>query len=97
MRQYASLVAKPSAYTGVPDFCFEYPWRIRSVAHECRGLCGRFTHATLNGAKPDAERTRPLVFICHSLGGVVLKQALITASAVPDNYGAIMESTFGVI
>lgn len=45
----------------------------------------------------DAERMRPLVFICHSLGGVVLKQALITASAVRNHYGTITKSTFGVI
>ncbi|KAF9891553.1 hypothetical protein FE257_004020 [Aspergillus nanangensis] len=44
-----------------------------------------------------SEQSRPILFICHSLGGVVLKQSLVTASSVQDHYGAIMKNTFGII
>lgn len=43
------------------------------------------------------RKERRLIFICHSLGGLVLKQALITASLCPDQYGMILKSTYGVV
>jgi hypothetical protein len=43
------------------------------------------------------ESSRPLIFVCHSLGGLVLKQALIQASARSENYKAILDSTRGVV
>lgn len=48
------------------------------------------------------EQTRPIIFICHSLGGLVVKEALITS----DHYrahgrhaalGGIYSNTIGVI
>jgi alpha-beta hydrolase superfamily lysophospholipase len=42
-------------------------------------------------------KERRLIFICHSLGGLVLKQALITASLQPDQYGMILKSTYGAV
>lgn len=45
--------------------------------------------------KKDSER--PLLFICHSLGGIVFKQALITASEKGDPYGTLLESIHAVI
>jgi len=42
--------------------------------------------------------TRPLVFICHSLGGLVLKQLLrITADSRGRPEGRILENTRGVV
>lgn len=40
---------------------------------------------------------RPLIFICHGLGGVVFKQALITASAPNSCYVDILNKTYGVV
>jgi hypothetical protein len=45
----------------------------------------------------DEASSRPLIFVCHSLGGVVLKQALVMASHRRDNYGTILDSTYGVV
>jgi alpha-beta hydrolase superfamily lysophospholipase len=40
---------------------------------------------------------RPLVFICHSLGGVVFKQTLITASQQRQFYGMLLDSIHAVV
>ncbi|KAH7012869.1 hypothetical protein EDB80DRAFT_834481 [Ilyonectria destructans] len=42
-------------------------------------------------------KVRPLVFIAHSLGGIVVKKALILAHHDQDNYGGIIYSTKGVV
>ena len=42
-------------------------------------------------------KERRFIFICHSLGGLVLKQALITASLRSNQYGSILKSTYGVV
>ena len=42
------------------------------------------------------EMNRPLVFICHSFGGMVLKQALISAQQSVE-FGSIFDSTIGIL
>jgi len=49
------------------------------------------------GRKLPRESARPILFICHSLGGVVFKQALITASSQLDHYGGILKSIRGAV
>jgi hypothetical protein len=49
------------------------------------------------GRKSPLESERPILFICHSLGGVVFKQALITASSQLDHYGGILKSVRGAV
>lgn len=44
-----------------------------------------------------AEKKRPVIFICHSLGGLVFKQALISAKLQGNNYRNILESIHGVV
>jgi hypothetical protein len=39
----------------------------------------------------------PLLAICHSLGGVILKQALCIANEQPYRYGSILSSVAGII
>jgi hypothetical protein len=43
------------------------------------------------------ERPRPIIFICHSLGGIVCKQALVIAHEDNVTYGGVLQSVKGVI
>jgi len=42
------------------------------------------------------ELERPLIFVCHSMGGIVVKQALLTAS-IDQKYSLISRHTQGVV
>lgn len=46
----------------------------------------------IRNKRPGPQRHRPLLFICHSLGGLVVKQALIMSSK-KENFQHIYEST----
>ncbi|KAI0897700.1 hypothetical protein F4806DRAFT_494425 [Annulohypoxylon nitens] len=41
------------------------------------------------------DPSRPLIFICHSLGGIVVKRALVHSKA-DQTYETIVKSTFGI-
>lgn len=41
--------------------------------------------------------SRPVVFVCHNLGGLLLKKAFLIASEKTDRYSAILRDTAGVI
>jgi len=41
-------------------------------------------------------RKRPIIFLCHSLGGLVTKQALVI-SQLDDTYADIRKSTYGIV
>ncbi|KAH6689450.1 hypothetical protein F5X68DRAFT_253779 [Plectosphaerella plurivora] len=43
------------------------------------------------------EKNRPLIFVAHSLGGIVVKKALILASEAKPVYGHILTSTIGIV
>ncbi|SPO07348.1 uncharacterized protein DNG_10042 [Cephalotrichum gorgonifer] len=45
----------------------------------------------------EKEEDRPLIFVAHSLGGIVVKKALILANEAAVYYGRILNSTTGVI
>lgn len=44
----------------------------------------------------EEEQRRPVIFICHSLGGIVFKQAFIRAHEV-ERYHSLQRLIFGVI
>lgn len=46
--------------------------------------------------KDPLERKRPLLFICHSLGGVVAKQVLVLANAEKESRDGLLPSIAGI-
>ena len=50
----------------------------------------------LQNKRDASKRHRPLIFICHSMGGLLVKQALITSKLNPE-YECIYQSTFGLV
>ncbi|KAM0806780.1 putative Tetratricopeptide repeat domain-containing protein [Seiridium cardinale] len=48
-------------------------------------------------ANPDLTTSRPVCIVCHSLGGIVVKQALCVANKQFPRYGSIVNAIAGVI
>ena len=45
----------------------------------------------------DSDVKRPILFICHSLGGIVFKKAMVIAHERSERYRAISRDTYGVL
>ncbi|KAI9779305.1 MAG: hypothetical protein M1835_004735 [Candelina submexicana] len=43
------------------------------------------------------ERKRPVIFLCHSYGGLVVKEALIRAQSALERHSDIVRNTYGVL
>ncbi|KAK6429616.1 hypothetical protein LTR95_014238 [Oleoguttula sp. CCFEE 5521] len=74
------------------------------VSNNNQGV-GELAHTLLDGLVSFRHRTqtqqRPLLFVCHSLGGVVLKEALVMSSKVTEpkhkRMLEVMTMTYGLI
>ncbi|KAK7409054.1 hypothetical protein QQX98_008758 [Neonectria punicea] len=62
---------------------------IAGVREQAENLLNR-----LKGKRKNAME-RPIIFICHSLGGLIVKRALITSKAT-DTYKSIQNATYGI-
>ncbi|KFY69602.1 hypothetical protein V496_00117 [Pseudogymnoascus sp. VKM F-4515 (FW-2607)] len=53
--------------------------------------------ALVRSRAKESEKRRPIIFIGHSFGGIVIKEALIKATLAAQHFGLIKESTHGII
>ena len=89
-------------------YSYEYDSKIIKLAESTsRTSLGGHAQSLLNElvrARRHLSKMRPIIFVCHSLGGLVVKQALIRSSEYYHNQephhamlGSVLKSTLGVI
>ncbi|KPM39876.1 hypothetical protein AK830_g6697 [Neonectria ditissima] len=78
----------PNFLPGCRVYTYGYPSKL--FCDVSRGRVQEFGRGLL------ASGTRPIIFVCHSLGGIVCKQALVFAHEDDNTYGAMLKSTIGV-
>ncbi|TVY19676.1 Protein SERAC1 [Lachnellula arida] len=89
----------PSRLPGSRIFSFGYP------AHGTQGKekvsindIARNLLENFKGERYEKEdRNRPVIFICHGMGGIVLKTALVIANHPKEGYKDILESIAGIM
>ena len=64
-----------------------------SVAGHAKSLLTDIEHKRLD----KNQVHRPLIFVAHSLGGLVVKQALVEARLNEQKYGCLKASTYGLV
>ena len=102
----ASVWLRDFAPTDLPEARFiTYGYDTRVSKSESNQGIGELAHTLLGGLDIFRRRSqtadRPICFLCHSLGGVIVKQALVKASRARDERGGdlfqVMEATHGLI
>jgi len=63
---------------------------LQSFAKSLLGHLGRYRTGK-------EQPPRPLIFICHSMGGIVLKEAVVLAQIHPEKYPFIKDSIKGIL
>lgn len=76
----------------IMTFGYESAWAfsnsVAGIEHKARDLLNR-----LSAKRNDDTYRRPIVFICHSLGGIVVKKALILAHQKSSDFHDILTNT----
>ena len=78
-------------------FGFDSSWpfsrSVMGIADFANDLLSRLQDAR----RSSTERKRPILFICHSLGGIVVKRAIILAHEDSDTYHDLQDAVKGVV
>ncbi|KXJ84660.1 hypothetical protein Micbo1qcDRAFT_181462 [Microdochium bolleyi] len=86
----------------IPDgriYTFGYPSKF--IANQSIATIPDFARALLDSLRNHREELgeirRSTIFVCHSLGSLVCKQALVFAHMDRKRYGSVLNSTIGVV
>jgi tetratricopeptide (TPR) repeat protein len=84
----------------VPDaqiwtFCYNSKWLGEAPIHHLDSL-GIQLLTLIHQNRPESSHQKPIVFIAHSFGGIILEEAL-TSAAIADQYKHILNATTGII
>ncbi|EHK48132.1 ankyrin repeat protein [Trichoderma atroviride IMI 206040] len=55
------------------------------------------SYAKIRGELEETEKDRPIIWVCHDLGGTIVKEALSMALARPDKFGKIAVQTTSIV
>ncbi len=83
-------------FPGARVFTYKYPSHL--FFSKSKGTTDDYAEKLLLGLRSHrvGQERRPIIFIAHSLGGIVCKKALVLASEDSD-YTALLESTVGIL
>ncbi|KAH7146440.1 hypothetical protein EDB81DRAFT_584616, partial [Dactylonectria macrodidyma] len=64
---------------------------------DVRDFASELLSALRASRKSQIEKQRPIIFVCHSLGGIVFKQAVVRAHEQDHFYASLLEKIQGVV
>ncbi|EON63739.1 hypothetical protein W97_02967 [Coniosporium apollinis CBS 100218] len=88
----------PSEFPGARIFSFGYPSEVAFTLNT--GKLDDFARSLLvklSAVRHRPEQARPIIFICHSMGGIVVKRALILAVLDAPEYDSIRSAVTGIL
>ncbi|KAH6880373.1 hypothetical protein B0T10DRAFT_392290, partial [Thelonectria olida] len=91
---YESLRKLSSSITGINDIAADLLERLNAerTSEQASIACLRTTATDLQ-----QEKTRPIIFICHSLGGIIFKKALVIANEQLPFYSHLLSKVHSVV
>ncbi|KAF9243340.1 hypothetical protein DTO006G1_363 [Penicillium roqueforti] len=94
------LATLPSSSAGTRVLAYEYasPFATAKPSWESILMLGHdlLQHVS-DGRYSDATANKPILIVCHSLGGIIVKQALCVANKQFNRYESIINAIAGVI
>jgi pimeloyl-ACP methyl ester carboxylesterase len=88
----------PRKFPNARIFAFNYPFRWHQDVPSSRAeIIAETLLDTISRLHKESGRARPIVFIGHSYGGVVIAQAISTVSIPVYRYGDILKLIAGAI
>ncbi|PTB38647.1 hypothetical protein M441DRAFT_145727 [Trichoderma asperellum CBS 433.97] len=86
----------PKFLPGCRVYTYGYPSKIFSQSSARVEEYARDLLISLRDNREDSTGKRSIIFVCHSLGGIVFKQALVIAHQDDNLYGDVLKSVIGV-